>query len=276
MKNVFLKVGIAITTIAIILVSFFLIKAKTYKVVNPVATIQIEGYDKPIKVELDAASAPNAVANFVKLANSGFYNDYIMTIDEDKVVSDGSKDLAKMSNLMESPSEDYEYSIIADLPINNIENLNRHNKGVITMVNYYDKMFGVDSNQNNAFAEILNTANNEFALLSQDANKYNGIFVPFGKIIEGQDVLDAISATRVEKAADDSADTDNTADAEITENTNNDTENTEENAEEVDMTNKIKIKSITVDTFGVDYGVPETVKFQDNLMQVYSRLYSVN
>jgi hypothetical protein len=71
--------------VAIVFVGVGLVRNKTYKPQNPVATIQFEGYDKPVKVELDPQSAPNAVANFVKLANSGFYSNFKMDIEENRI-----------------------------------------------------------------------------------------------------------------------------------------------------------------------------------------------
>ena len=273
MKNVFLKIGIAIVTVAIIVVSFLLIKSKTYNVSNPIATIQIEGYDKPIKIELEPQSAPNAVANFIKLANGGFYNDYTMQIDTDKIVSNESDKLAKMSNIGESPSEDYEYSIKADLFINGIENLIKNKKGVIGMTNYYGAFANIEEGSSAGFSEIYNTANNSFYILTEDADKYNGIYAAFGQVKEGTDVLNAISATRVEEEETNEA----IAEEELTSaNEVTDEEGEDGTEEEEDMTNKIKIKTITVDTFGVDYGTPEVFNFQENLMQVYSKLYSIN
>ena len=90
MKKIFLRIGIILVTIAIIVEGVFLVKAKTYKAQNPIATIQFEGYDNPIKIELDPQSAPNAVANFIKLINSGYYNDFKMTIDTDSLLGDES------------------------------------------------------------------------------------------------------------------------------------------------------------------------------------------
>ena len=40
---------------------------------NPIATMEIEGYGT-IKIELYPGMAPNTVANFIRLANRGFYN----------------------------------------------------------------------------------------------------------------------------------------------------------------------------------------------------------
>lgn len=43
------------------------------KTQNPIATMEIEGYGT-VKIELYPDMAPNTVANFICLANRGFYN----------------------------------------------------------------------------------------------------------------------------------------------------------------------------------------------------------
>ena len=254
MKNNLLKIGIGIVAIGIVVLVVMLIMGKTQKVKNPVATIVVEGYENPIKIELDPQSAPNAVANFIKLANSGFYTDYKMSIEENRLLGDESNDMAKLSQIKENPENDYVYGIKGDFIKNGIENHIRHEKGIITMERNDYTFFGLTE-------EGYNSANCNFALLTKDISDYNGYYAAFGKIIEGQDVLDAISATRVEDKKDESEDATKA-------------ENTEETADE--NKNKITIKSITVDTFGVDYGMPETVNYEESytkVQQIYSQYF---
>ena len=47
----------------------------TQKIDNPIATIKMKGYDESIVVELYPEYAENTVANFIMLANNGFYNE---------------------------------------------------------------------------------------------------------------------------------------------------------------------------------------------------------
>lgn len=250
MKKNLLKIGIAVVAIAIVVLLVTLIIGKTKKVKNPVATIVIEGYENPIKIELDPKSAPNAVANFVKLANSGFYTDYEMTINEDKLVGNQSNDkMAKLSVIKENPEKDFNYGIKGDFVKNGIDNYIRHEKGVITMLRNDYSYFGLTE-------EGYNSANSTFALLTKDASDFNGYYAAFGKVIEGMDVLDKIAESRVD------------------ENSNNDEVADAENTEETDSNkNKIVIKSITVDTFGIDYGMPEYVNYDENYEKV-NQMYS--
>ena len=253
MKKICLWIGIVVAAIAVIFVGVGIIRAKTYNPKNPIVTIEIEGYEKPIKVELDAKTAPNAVANFVKLANSGFYNNYKMTIDEKEIVSNASNEKARLSRIVENPKSDYIYGIKGDLIANGVDNFIKHEKGVITMHRNDYSYFGYTE-------EGYNSANSTFGILTEDNSSYNGRHIPFGKVIEGMDVLDAISATRVEEKDNEETTTEN---AEITETAT--TENNEENKEEK---NVIVIKSITVDTFGVKYEAPEYNNYEETIAKV--------
>lgn len=244
MKKVFLTIGIAIVAIAIIITGVLFIKGKTYKVQNPVATIQIEGYEKPIKIELDPQSAPNAVANFIKLANSGFYTNFKMSIEENRILGNESMQMARLSNIMEYPQNDYVYGIKGDFVANGYDkNLIKHKKGVITMERDDYSYFGYKE-------EGYNSANCNFCILTQDIDNYNGYYAGFGKVVEGMDVLEAIAATRVDVSEDEKDDT-----------------------KKDDSVNTITIASITVDTFGVDYGVPEVVNYEENMEKV-NKIYN--
>lgn len=256
MKNNLLKIGIVLVAITIIVLGITLIMGKTKKVKNPVATIVIEGYEQPIKIELDPKSAPNAVANFVKLANSGFYTDYEMTINKDKLLGKQSNDkMAKLSVIKENPEKDFNYGIKGDFLKNGVKNYIRHEKGIITMLRNDYSYFGMAE-------EGYNSANSTFAILTKDISDYNGYYAAFGKVIEGMDVLDQIAASRVEESTSSTGNTD----TKNTENANSDK-------------NKIVIKSITVDTFGVDYGIPEYVNYDENynkVNQLYSQYFGKN
>lgn len=244
MKKVFLTIGIAIVAIAIIITGVLFIKGKTYKVQNPVATIQIEGYEKTIKIELDPQSAPNAVANFIKLANNGFYTNFKMSIEENRILGNESMQMARLSNIMEYPQNDYVYGIKGDFVANGYDkNLIKHKKGVITMERDDYSYFGYKE-------EGYNSANCNFCILTQDIDNYNGYYAGFGKVIEGMDVLEAIAATRVDVSEDEKDDT-----------------------KKDDSVNTITIASITVDTFGVDYGVPEVVNYEENMEKV-NKIYN--
>ncbi len=256
MKKILLKIGIVVVAIAVIVLLVMLVMGKKQNPKNPVATIVIDGYDKPIKIELDPQSAPNAVANFIKLANSGFYTDYKMSIDTNRLLGKESNEMAKLSQIKENPEKDYTYGIKGDFIKNEVENYIKHEKGVITMERNDFTFFGLTK-------EGYDSANCNFALLTEDMPEYNGYYAAFGKVVEGMDVLDAIAASRVEDTKVDEASA----------------ENEQQDNNEDENKNIITIKSITVDTFGVDYGMPEITNYEENyerVQQIYSQYFSGN
>ena len=72
-KIVLLIIAIILVVAGIGFVSYGFYKKLTTNIPNPVATIEVEDYGT-IKVELYPDQAPNTVANFIRLANRGFYN----------------------------------------------------------------------------------------------------------------------------------------------------------------------------------------------------------
>lgn len=270
MKKNCLIFSIIVVLVAILVLGVNLIKGKTYKPKNPIATIQIEGYETPIKIELDPASAPNAVANFIKLANSGFYTDYEMTIETNQISSSVSIDnMAKVSRINGQTDNDYVYGIKGDFTANGSkDNYIRNEKGVITMMRQDYSYFGYTE-------EGYNSANCNFAILTDDIPNYNGYYAAFGKVVEGMDVIDQISSSRVDENT-----TDENTDNKTTTTSENKEGTTDENSEKEDeesKVNTIKIKSITVDTFGADYGNPEIVNYEENykkVQQIYNQYFN--
>ena len=72
-KNISLIIAIIVVLILIATVAFGILKNATMEVKNPIATMEVEGYGT-VKIELYPDQAPEAVANFIKLANNGFYD----------------------------------------------------------------------------------------------------------------------------------------------------------------------------------------------------------
>ena len=164
-------------------------------------------------------------------------------------------EMARISKLKENPGNDYVYGIKGDFIKNDVNNLVRHEKGVITMERDDYSFFGLTQ-------EGYNSANCNFALLTKDMPEYNEYYAAFGKVVEGMDVLDAIAATRVEDSKDENGNQVNSEETKADENKN-----------------KITVKSISVDTFGVDYGIPETVNYEENYQkvnQIYSQYFGGN
>ena len=94
-----------------------------------------------------------------------------------------------------------------------------------------------------------NSAGSQFFIMTGDEANIDGLYAGFGRVIEGMDVVDAIANVEV-----------------VTR---------DQNAEEgVDKpVNPPKITSIRVETYGVDYGEPETIEpfnYYNWIMSQYS------
>lgn len=222
----------------------------TRKISNPVATIEVENFGT-IKVELYPDMALNTVKNFITLANRGYYDGktFHRTIP-DFMIQGGSKDgdgtgEPTLSDIKDGGSETETYAIKGEFIANDYEkNTLKFEKGVIAMarVDYSDISSSLTETG-------YNSAGSQFFIMSADNNNLNGLYAGFGKVIEGLDIVDQIA--NVEVITRDSSDTEN-ADKPVT---------------------LPVITSIRVETYGVDYGEPETVEpfnYYNWLMKQYS------
>lgn len=101
------------------------------------------------------------------------------------------------------------------------------------------QMMGYESYIESLISLMDNTAGSGFFIVTETNTAYDGQYAAFGKVIEGMDVVDKISEAKVKESK------------------SEDEENAE--AETIKVPEKeIKISKVTVDTKGIDYGVPET------------------
>lgn len=217
----------------------------TLKVQNPIVTMEVDGFGT-MKLELYPDMAPNTVANFITLANRGFYNGLTFhrivsnfMIQGGDPSGDGTGGVT-LADLKDDGTTE-KYGIKGEFSANGYEkNTLRHEKGVISMARSDYSNLGL-------YEEGYNSAGSQFFIMTEDNGTLNGQYAAFGKIIEGWDVLDQIKSVEVTKAD-------------------------ESSTEESKPVNPPVIKSVTVDTFGVDYGLPETLEafnYQNWLMQKY-------
>ena len=102
--------------------------------------------------------------------------------------------------------------------------------------------------------ESYNSAGSQFFIMTADNSSLDGLYAPFGKVIEGMDVVHAIENVEV-KTADDGEE--------------GSTEESSSSEEASTPVNDVIISKVTVETYGVDYGKPETLEVWD----YYSWLY---
>lgn len=248
------KVILVLTVVAILvvlgLIAFVVntvIQKNNYVGKNPIAKIEIEGKGT-ITVELYPEYAPNTVANFIALAQHGFYDgltfhrtipDFMIQGGDPNGDGTGS---ATLSDIGEDSTE--EYAIKGEFIINGYRNNTlKHKRGVISMARSDYSAIGLAS-------QGYNSACSQFFIMTKDTTSLDGQYAAFGEVKEGMDIVDEISNLEVETR--ESGEEGKTADKPI---------------------NPPVITKITVDTFGVDYGMPETMEpfdYSSYLSQQYN------
>lgn len=170
---------------------------------NPIVTFTMENGDV-MKAELYPDVAPNTVNNFISLVKKGFYDGLIFhRVIAGFMIQGGDPEGSGMGG----PG----YSIKGEFNYNGVENNLKHSRGVLSM----------------ARAQHPDSAGSQFFIMHADAPHLDGQYAAFGKLVEGEDVLDSIASI------------------------------------DTDWSDRPRIpqvmKTVTVDTFGVDYAEPETL-----------------
>ena len=170
----------------------------------PIATIEMENGDV-MKLELYPDVAPNTVANFIELANAGFYDGLIFhRVIPGFMIQGGDPQGTGLGG----PG----YRIAGEFTANGFENRLPHERGVISM----------------ARAQHPDSAGSQFFIMHADYPPLDGQYAAFGRVIEGIETVDHVAAVETDA----------------------------KNRPTVDQV----IKSIRVETFGVDYGEPEKIQ----------------
>lgn len=168
---------------------------------NPVVTFTMAD-GKVMKAELYPEVAPNTVNNFISLVKKGFYDGLIFhRVIRGFMIQGGCPD----GNGTGGPG----YSIKGEFSQNGFTNDLKHEKGVLSM----------------ARAMAPNSAGSQFFIMHETSPHLDGSYAAFGKIIEGQDIVDKIAEVSTDYSD-------------------------RPRADQV-------MKKVTVDTQGVDYPEPE-------------------
>ncbi len=236
-KNVLAIIAILIIIALIGWIIYGYVQKANYKIDNPIVTMEIEGMGT-VKIELYPDVAPNTVKNFIALANNGFYNgltfhrvikDFMVQGGDPNGDGTGGATLSAIDPSIEKDSDqDKEYTIKGEFLKNGVENNLKCERGVIAMAR------SDYSSMSSSLAEAgYNSGCSQFFIVTKTTSSLDGNYAPFGKVIEGMEVVDQIENVEI---------------AEVT----------DENTAEDKPVNPPVIKSITVDTKGVEYGMPKT------------------
>ena len=123
-------------------------------------------------IGLDAASAPITVNNFKKLVGEGFYDGLIFhRVISGFMIQGGDPTGTGMGGSKETIKGEFAH--------NGVNNPISHDRGVISM----------------ARSMMYNSASSQFFICHKAARFLDGEYAAFGKLLEGEETLDAIATT---------------------------------------------------------------------------------
>lgn len=248
-KSILWIIALILVILLIAGIGYGYYRKATMEVKNPIATMEVENFGT-IKIELYPELAPQTVSNFITLANRGFYDGLTFhRIVKDFMIQGGDKEgtgqgSAKIKDLKDD-GEDVAYTIKGEFIANGVDNNLKFDEGVIGMARS-DYMQYSSSLKD----ESYNSGSSQFFIITKNNTSLNGYYTSFGKVIEGMDIVHKLEEVEV-KADDNAAESGNT--------------------EVSTPVNPPKITSIKVDTYGVDYGLPETLTPFDYMSWMYSQ-----
>lgn len=126
-KNIIWIIALIMVIILIAMLGYGYYQKATKEIKNPVATMEVENFGT-IKMELYPEIAPETIANFVTLANRGFYDGLTFhRIVKDFMIQGGDKEgtgqgSAKISDLKDG-GEDKAYTIKGEFIDNGVEKI---------------------------------------------------------------------------------------------------------------------------------------------------------
>lgn len=253
-KNIIWIILLIVMIAVVCGISFGYYKNKTMKVKNPIVTMDVENYGT-IKLELYPEQAPETVANFIKLAERGFYNGLTFhRVVKDFMIQGGDKEgtgqgSATLADLRDGGDSNTNYSIKGEFIANGVNNTMKFEEGTLGMARNDYTQYSSSLKE-----ESYNSGSSQFFIMTKANTSLNGYYTAFGKVIEGMDVVHKIENVEV-KAADKSEDSSSSS----------------ANTEVSTPVNPVKITSVTVDTQGVDYGYPETLTPFDYMSWLYKQ-----
>lgn len=130
--------------------------------------IQVKDYGT-IKAELDGDTAPITVANFLKLAESGFYDGLTFHRIIDGFMIQGGDPKGNGTGGADE-------TIKGEFSKNGVENKLSHVRGTLSMARSQD----------------MDSASSQFFIVQSDCTSLDGQYAAFGTVTEGMDLVDKI------------------------------------------------------------------------------------
>ena len=246
-------------------------KKQTLNISNPIVTMEVENYGT-IKIELYPDQAPETVKNFIRLANNGFYNGLkFHRVVKDFMIQGGDPSgdgtgSPKFSDLYNNSDENakYKYSDGTEAKSTDAYSIpgefiaNGYDKNNLNLTEGTIAMARSDYTSYSATlsTESYNSASSQFFIMTTNNHtNLSGYYAGFGKVIEGMDVVKEIANVECKAA--------------------NTDEKSNETTEVSTPVNDVKISSLSVETFGVDYEMPKTLVPFNYMKWLYAQ-YGLN
>ncbi len=241
-------------------------RKQTMEVKNPIVTMDIDQFGT-VTMELYPDQAPETVANFITLANRGFYDGLTFhRVVNDFVIQGGDKNgdgksQATLGDLRDNGGDD-EYCIKGEFTANGVENTLKFEEGTLAMARSDYTQYS-----DSLTSESYNSASSQFFIVTpynkdgerENLATLNGYYTAFGKVTSGIDVVERISEIEVTEQTE-SEDGEGNEDATM--------QSTSEKSKPVHAP---KINSVKVETFGVNYGEPHTLEPFDYMTWLYKQ-----
>ncbi len=234
-----MKKKIFLTTLSLILILGIIIYMAygyyykhTLKAQKPLVTMEIENYGT-VKMELYPEMAPNTVRNFIKLINEGYYNGLTFHRVEESLIQGGDKNGDGTGTM--------DYTIEGEFKENNHkDNTLSFERGTLGLARQDFSIYYYYTGDTSYLTQGYNSGCAQFFITAEDCSAdFDGYYCAFGKVIEGMDIVDKITAIETTTETD---------------------EETGKTTETTTPVNPPVIKSMTVDTFGIQYNEPEMIK----------------
>ena len=273
MKNlskIFWSISLILIIIILGVLGFGYYKKLTLNISNPIVTMEIQNYGT-VKIELYPEYAPEAVKNFISLAKNGYYNGLkFHRVVKDFMIQGGDSNgdgtgSPTFKDLYNSEDENDTYKYINNKVVNatakyNIKGefiANGYKKNTLNLTEGTVAMARADytAYSSTLAEESYNSAGSQFFIMTTNNHtNLSGYYAGFGKVIEGMDVVHNIENVECKSAS-----------------TEEGTEGSENSNSEVSTpVTDVIITSVSVDTFGVDYGKPDAVEPFDYTQWFYS------
>lgn len=254
--NIITIISLVVIVVLLGTISYGYYKKATMEVKNPIVTMEVKDFGT-IKLELYPEQAPETVANFIALAQNGFYDGlkFHRVVDGFMIQGGDSKGdgtgSPKLSNLGIEVSEenDKDYCITGEFLANGYNNKIKHKEGVISMARA-----DYTSYSSSLTTDSYNSGGSQFFIMTADNASLDGVYAAFGKVIEGMDIVHNIEKVEVKSSSEEQTTTESTG--------------TEEQEKSTPV-NDVIISKVTVETYGADYGKPKTLDTFDYYNWIY-------